>query len=164
MERRTVIAGSCIALAASVSGCLTDDGTSDGGTDTDPPDQGNEASVTTSGDDSTTTTTPANNGGTDRVEDSMIILRNTTASEITVHLTVSAANDTLVDSDFKIGPEDQQAADSGITDTGQYEVSITVEDGPTTSRSFSIDNYDVQNGSNIIAEIDEDDIILLIEE
>lgn len=164
MERRSVLAGAYVALAASVSGCLTDSGASDSGTDTDPPDQGNEAPVTTSGDDSTTTTTSADNGGTDRVEDIMIILRNTTASEITVHLTVSAANNTLVDSELKISPEDQQAAASGITDTGQYEVSITVNDGPATSNSFNIDDYDVQNGSNIIAGIDEDEIIMLIEE
>lgn len=165
MKRRLVLAGAGLALSTLVPGCLTEKGAPDTGDDTAAaePENGN-GTETDDGEDATSPSETENTDGADLAEDIMIVLRNRTPTEQIVHVALSTEDDTLIDADFTVAPDDPRPIDTGITETGQYDVSITVEDGPATSTSFDVEDYDLGMGSNLIAAIDEEEIILMIEE
>lgn len=165
MKRRRVLVGAGLALSTLVSGCLTDTG----------PTETGDTTTTTTQENGNVTETAAGEGATssadrecrDRpavAENIMIVLLNRTTTDQLVHVVLSMADDTLLDGAFTLTPDDHQPIYTGITETGQYDVSLTVEDGPTTSATLGIEEYDLEMGSNLIAEIHEDELRVMIEE
>lgn len=164
MKRRLVLTGVGLTLSTLISGCLSENEATDteDTTTTAEQDTGDETETDDGGD-----PTSAETGCTDRpavAENIMIVLLNRTATEQLVHVTLSTDDDTLLDAKFTVAPNAKQPIYTGITETGQYELSIAVEDGPATSTPLSIEEYDLEMGSNLIAEIFEDKMRVMIEE
>jgi hypothetical protein len=158
MNRREVLASTGIALSTLVSGCVSetespDTGTSEAGeTETD--------SETATGNDSEST---ADTENTD-VADSEIVLRNIASTEKMGGLLLSMDTETIFETEFKVSSGERQSLDPGITETGQYELTAAIEAGAEASFPFSVGEYDLRAGSNLIVEIDADEIMILMEE
>lgn len=165
MKRRVVLAGAGLALSTLGSGCQSEPGTTDTGeTTTAAESENGTGTATADGETSTSHSGTDTTAGADTAEKIMIVLRNRTPTEQLVHVTLSTEDDTLIDAEFTIASDARHAIDSGITEIGQYDVAITVEEGPATSITFDVSEYDLGMGSNLIAEIFEDEIRILIEQ
>lgn len=166
MKRRLVLAGVGLTLSTLVSGCLTENGAMDTGettTTTAEPENGAGTETAAGGDSTSSAETECNNRPA-VAENIMIVLLNSTATEQLVHVVLSTEGDTLLDAKFTVAPENQQPIYTGITETGQYEVSIAVKEGPAMATPLSIEEYDLEMGSNLIAEIFDDKMRVMIEE
>ena len=171
MNRRSVLAGTSIALSACVSGC---------GSESDPADdnRGDETNgeenadgtddQNTSDDDQNTSDeeneTDGSETGPDRVETIRIVLRNVASAARTVTVTVSGDDETRLEEERQVEPDSQAAIDSGLSEPGGYELTVTVENGPTTTRPFAVDDYDLSEGTDIIVEISDDDVSVVMQE
>lgn len=98
------------------------------------------------------------------VEDIEIVLTNYATAKQRGDLTLSADTETILEEKFEIGTDDQQSVDTEITEPGQYNLTVTTEAGPETSFPFSIDEYDLKTGSNLIVEIGDEDIMVMMQE
>ena len=98
------------------------------------------------------------------VEDIEIVLTNYTTSKRRGKLTLTSDTKTTAEEEFEIEIEDQQSIETEITETGQYELSVTTEAGSETSFPFSIDEYDLNAGSNLIVEYDDNEIMIMMQE
>jgi len=160
MNRRDVLTATSTALSALVSGC---------GRSTESPDAGNDTDET--GDDTETgskTATGSDAGATAETEpdtsDSRIVLSNTASTEKRGHLTLSMSSETIFETEFEVNSGERQSLNSGITEIGQYELTVATESASEASLRFSVGAYDLKAGTNLIVEISADDIRILLEE
>lgn len=165
MRRRRRQVLSALALsAASFAGCSapgasgTDDGTT---TDTATRTATSEPSAT----DSPTTDPTSTEAVTPDPDDPIaVVLYNETDETLTVTVTVTRSGTDFFDETRSVAPDDEPTLDTGIRETGSYELTVAVEGGPSETVPLDIERYDVRMGSNLIVEIGSDDILILIEE
>jgi len=166
MLRREVLVCGCIAVSSVLPGCATGSDSSNDGPETS---SGTRATGggTPDGTDSPNASPSSGTGDTDgfdAVEDVAVVLGNHTGTAVTVRLAVSTAERALLDADYEVGLDGRRAVDPGITATGEYGVSIAVRDGPETTATFDVEDYDLRAGSNLVAEIEADRIQVLVQE
>lgn len=171
MNRRSVLAGTSIALSACVSGCGSESDPADDNRGDETNDEENADGTddqNTSDDDQNTSDeeneTDGSETGPDRVETIRIVLRNVASAARTVTVTVSGDDETRLDEERQVEPDSQTAIDSGLSEPGGYELTVTVENGPTTTRPFAVDDYDLSEGTDIIVEISDDDVSVVMQE
>ena len=171
MNRRSVLAGTSIALSACVSGCGSESDPADDERGDETNDEENADGTddqNTSDDDQNTSDeeneTDGSETGPDRVETIRIVLRNVASAAKTVSVTVSGDDETRLDEERQVEPDSQAAIDSGLSEPGGYELTVTVENGPTTTRPFAVDDYDLSEGTDIIVEISDDDVSVVMQE
>lgn len=165
MRRRLVLANMSLALSTYVSGCVSENGGSDTGNESDTEAQEDAGGTETGDEDNSESSTESENtSGPARAEDIVIVLRNFDTTEKTVSLALSTPEETLLRGDFEVDPDAELPVNAQITEPGQYELTITVHEGPTTSTSFNIDDYDLQAGSNLIIEIDDGSLSVMLQE
>ena len=171
MNRRSVLAGTSIALSACVSGCGSESDPADDNRGDETNDEENADGTddqNTSDDDQNTSDeeneTDGSETGPDRVETIRIVLRNVASAARTVTVTVSGDDETRLDEERQVEPDSQAAIDSGLSEPGGYELTVTVENGPTTTRPFAVDDYDLSEGTDIIVEISDDDVSVVMQE
>lgn len=177
MNRRSVLAGTSIALSACVSGCGSESDPADDNRGDETNDEENASDdenadgtddQNTSDDDQNTSDeeneTDGSETGPDRVETIRIVLRNVASAARTVTVTVSGDDETRLEEERQVEPDSQAAIDSGLSEPGGYELTVTVENGPTTTRPFAVDDYDLSEGTDIIVEISDDDVSVVMQE
>ena len=168
MRRRQVLSALAF-TSTSLTGCTapgargTDDRTSPTGTDTEtwtatsePGPDATESLATELT--STAVVTP------DPDDPIAVVLQNTTEQERTVEVAITHAQETVFEKTATVAAGGLQEFDTGIAETGDYELSVSVTDGPETTVPLDIDTYDLRYGSNLLVELDTDDILILIEE
>jgi len=165
MNRRSVLAGT------SISGCGSESDPADDERGDETNDEENADGTddqNTSDDDQNTSDeeneTDGSETGPDRVETIRIVLRNVASAARTVTVTVSGDDETRLDEERQVEPDSQTAIDSGLSEPGGYELTVTVENGPTTTRPFAVDDYDLSEGTDIIVEISDDDVSVVMQE
>lgn len=95
---------------------------------------------------------------------SYIAIRNDTAESQTAYLTIRTDEDAVLEETVEVSPDERQLVDSQITATGEYEISLSVDEGPDTSFMFEVDEHALSVGSNVDLVIEEDEIHGVIEE
>jgi hypothetical protein len=65
---------------------------------------------------------------------------------------------------FQLDPNSKTAITTPITESGHYELTVSVAVGPTSTRPFAIDDYDQRAGSNLIIDASGSDITVLLQE
>ncbi|MFC6862196.1 hypothetical protein ACFQGE_01830 [Halomicroarcula sp. GCM10025817] len=146
-----------------MSGTATDDETTETSTETrTPADEPTETDTPTTPDDPLTETpgevTP------DPDDPIAVVLSNGTDETLDVAVTVRRGGTRIFETTSTVGPDERPELDTGIAETGDYELTVSVTGGPEVSQPFDIESYDVRMGSNLIAEIDTERIMILIEE
>lgn len=177
MNRRSVLAGTSIALSACVSGCGSESDPADDNRGDETNDEENASDdenadgtddQNTSDDDQNTSDdqneTDGSETGPDRVETIRIVLRNVASAARTVTVTISGDDETRLEEERQVEPDSQAAIDSGLSEPGGYELTVTVENGPTTTRPFAVDDYDLSEGTDIIVEVSDDDVSVVMQE
>ncbi|MFC7027511.1 hypothetical protein ACFQJ5_07790 [Halomicroarcula sp. GCM10025324] len=163
MQRRQVL--STVALSvASLAACSapsspgTDDGTTtDTSTRTVTP--ATESTATPSTDPTQTeAVTP------DPDDPIAVDLYNTTEETLTVQVTVTESERVLLDRSLSVAPADEPSLDTGISQTGSYEVTVAIEDGPSVTDPFPVGPYDIRMGSNAVVELSLEQIRIYFEE
>ena len=81
----------------------------------------------------------------------------------TVTVTVARGGETISEETVSLDADERRELDPGIDTAGEYELTVSVEDGPDRTVSLPIDAFDVRQGSNVIVELG-DDVEVLIEE
>lgn len=116
------------------------------------------------GTDGTSTDTPTDSADVNPMaQDIYVVIHNQLSQAITVSVALSTTHTVLVDDETPIQPNGFTSLDSGINETGQYDLKVMLDDHEKVI-SFGIDDYDLEMGSNIIFWIGEDDIRYGIEE
>lgn len=115
------------------------------------------------------TETDASHGSTpsetpDSARDVRIVVRNSTADGATVRLAVSRDGATFFEDEVGVPQTGGRTVDPGIDETGSYELEVAVEGGTDGSYPFSVEEYDLRMGSNLIVDIGEDDVRMTLEE
>lgn len=150
MNRRRFLAVSCTALPLMLAGCSTDQGT---GTDT----------TTTK----TTNLSPDPNETSNQTPDPddpiAIDVNNGRSSSITVTVMLTRHDEQLFHETLSIAADGRKSVNPGIVETGTYELTVSLADGTKEVSSIQVENFDIQQGSNLIVEIDSE-ILVLIEE
>lgn len=161
MNRRVMLTVTSIALSSLVTGCVFRPDSTDNGNDTAKTDSDEEQGNTEEG---VSSSDPGEQTGTKEMRDINIVLRNVTSTGYRGSLTLSTDTKILIKQDFEIDGGDQQSIDSEITKAGQYELSVSTGAGIETTYPFNIEAYDLREGSDLIVEIDKDDIMVLLQE
>lgn len=132
-----------LAAASGLTGCLSA-----------PPTEPSSTPVA-----SPTATPPASEG-------IQIDVQNQDATETTVDLHLTRRDETLLDRQVTVPGEGRVGIDTGIDETGEYEFDAFVVGGPDLAAEFpfSIEEYDLQQGSNVILLVDGEQIEMLMEE
>ncbi|MBX0293554.1 hypothetical protein [Haloarcula nitratireducens] len=155
MRRRQAL--SAVALsAASLAGCNSL------GTPERTPADVTPADVPTATESPTETVTPPVTPDPD--DPILFSISNETETRRTVSLTLTRADDTYIDESLTLDAGDGEAFDSGIRSPGEYELAVTVEDGPELSYTLSIGSFDVRSGSNHFVTVNSDEIRVFAEE
>ena len=86
----------------------------------------------------------------------MIEVHNEGAAETTVELRLVGADRTLLDRQVSVPADGRAAIDTGIDETGEYELAAFVVGGPDLAAEFTVpvDEYDLREGSNVILAVD----------
>lgn len=151
MNRRRFLAAVGVALPA--SGCL-DRMRPPGADQTEPDDRHTER------DDQDGTATPR-----DETESEIaIVIRNATSTDQPATVTLTNDGATVLEREVTAVPNGESALETGIDQQGQYELTVAVENGPRETFPFSVDEYDLRAGSNLIVTIDEERVEIVIEE
>jgi outer membrane receptor protein involved in Fe transport len=93
----------------------------------------------------------------------LLVLANGDASA-TVTVTVTRDGTTVFDETVSLAADERRELDPGIDSVGEYELAVSVEDGPERSTPLTIESYDVWQGSNAIVELGDGAIQVLVEE
>jgi len=162
-----MLASSSIALSSLIAGCVFETESPDTGNDTAETGQDNETDqddnkANIKNGESSADTDEDNE--TEETRDILITLRNITSTVHQGSLTLSTDTKTILQQSFEIEGGGQESIDSEIIEPGQYDLSVSTEAGTETSFPFSIEEYDLRAGSDLIVEIDEDNIMILMQE
>jgi len=152
MRRRHVLHG-IIAILTGASGCTSGDGTSPTKTTT----EASSPTETTTG--TQTTTAPSS----DSEENIQIIFNNSTSGDVVVNLEISRESVILSDQ-VTVRSDSRTEIKSKITETGQYQIEISVDNGIEESYSWNVGDYDLRMGSNVIISITQNGLTMLVEE
>lgn len=94
----------------------------------------------------------------------MVDVHNERSTAVSLTVTVTAEIGQLLDADLTVPEAGFESVFSKINETGQYDVTVEVDDDTTGSASFSIEEYDVRMGSNVVVWVRDDEVELAIEE
>jgi hypothetical protein len=144
MNRRRFLAA--IGLALPVSGCLER---------IRPPDANQPAPE----DDDPTATS-----GDETEAEIAIVLRSATSTEQPATVTLASEGTTVLEREVTVAPNGETALETGIQQQGQYELTVAVENGPRETFPFSVDEYDLRAGSNLVVTIGQESVEIVIEE
>lgn len=100
---------------------------------------------------------------TPETQDIHVVIHNHLSQAIPVTVNLSTEQTVLVDVETTIEPNGVTSLDTGITETGHFDLKI-ISDDRQKETSFEIEEYDLEMGSNIIFWVDEDEIRYGIEE
>lgn len=170
--RRRLVGGLGATLAAWTAGCVSPTDTHDGTTpteetDTTTTDTTNDTDTTTTTTDTTTTDTTNDTDTTTAMQRSrpiQIVVRSSDAATRTVTLELSTDTETIDTTTVDLDPDTRATLDTPISEPGRYELTVSADPGPTTTRPFAIDDYDLRAGSNLIVEVDESEVTVLLQE
>jgi hypothetical protein len=81
-----------------------------------------------------------------------------------VRYSITTEETTLAEGRTTVSPGEYKLVETHITSTGRYTFSLTVNDRVHAEQSWTVDEYDIRMGSNIIAAIGDDEVEFLIEE
>ncbi|MBX0321764.1 hypothetical protein EGH21_01840 [Halomicroarcula sp. F13] len=150
MRRRQVLTAAALS-AASLAGCSgsepPEESPTDEPTDTSSPTDTDTDAVTPDPDDPI-----------------LFVVSNGTDTERTVSLTLTRTDQTFVDESLTLAPGDSRELDSRIRSPGDYELAVTVENGPQRTMTLAIGSYDVRMGSNHFVDVGADGINVYWEE
>ncbi|QIO22304.1 hypothetical protein [Haloarcula sp. JP-L23] len=150
MRRRQVLTAAALS-AASLAGC-----TGPGATHSPTDDQRD------TGTDEPTATAPVTPPENDPI---LFVLRNQSGAQRTVSLTLTGPDGRRhLDESVTLGNGDIREYDSGIRSPGDYELAVTVENGPDRTMTLYIEAYDVRMGSNHLVTVHPDEIDVFWEE
>ena len=152
--RRRLVGGLGATLAAWTAGCVSPTDTHDGTTPTEETD-----TTTTDTTNDTDTTTAMQ-----RSRPIQIVVRSSDAATRTVTLELSTDTETIDTTTVDLNPDTRATLDTPISEPGRYELTVSADPGPTTTRPFAIDDYDLRAGSNLIVEVDESEVTVLLQE
>ncbi len=163
--RRRLVGGLGATLAAWTAGCVSPTDTHDGTT---PTEETDTTTTDTTNDTDTTTTDTTNDTDTttamQRSRPIQIVVRSSDAATRTVTLELSTDTETIDTTTVDLDPDTRAALDTPISEPGRYELTVSADPGPTTTRPFAIDDYDLRAGSNLIVEVDESEVTVLLQE
>lgn len=144
IQRRTFLGA--VGVASALSGCLS-------------APSSNPSAPTTSSPTDSATSTPAS----ERIQ---IDVRNQDAAETTVDLRLAGRRETLLDQQVTVPGEGREAVDTGIDETGEYELDAFVVGGPDLAFEFTVtvEPYDLRQGSNVLLLVDGEQIEMWMEE
>ena len=156
MDRRTVLATAALSLPIlSVSGCTAAPTNNSSASTADvESDTGSRTDSNETTDDETVTNT----------EPIELEVYNDTSSEVIATVTLTRGNSTVLEDEFEVSPDESMSTETGITETGQYELTVAVADGREQTWSFDIETYDLRAGSGMSVFIEPDELEWLIEE
>jgi hypothetical protein len=136
VDRRDLLARTAL-LTAGLSGCVApsnrNGGTGEGGT----------AGGERIGGAGTTDTTTSVEGAGIKIESSV-------TEALTVELTVSRDGSTLHTETVSVPPSESAFADYEITGTGVYRVTVETGSGREGTTQFSVDEYALEHGRNVV--------------
>ena len=157
--RRRLVGGLGATLAAWTAGCVFPTDTHDGTTPTEETDTTTTDTTTTDTTNDTDTTTAMQ-----RSRPIQIVVRSSDAATRTVTLELSTDTETIDTTTVDLDPDTRAALDTPISEPGRYELTVSADPGPTTTRPFAVDDYDLRAGSNLIVEVDESEVTVLLQE
>ena len=140
LQRRTLLQ-IVTGIGGGLAGCSSNQGTE--GTQTETP-----------------TDSPAPNPEAQNIH---VDLHNHLSQAITVSVELSTEQKVLINDEVSLEPNGFGSLDTGIDETGQYDLKVMVDDREKEI-SFEITDYDLEAGSNIVLWIDEDKIRYGMEE
>lgn len=116
------------------------------------------------GTEGTTTETPTDSADANpEAQDIHVVIHNQLSHAITASVELSTEQTVLVDDEKTIEPNGFTSLDSGIDETGHYDLKVILDDREKEI-SFEMDEYDLEMGSNILFWIDENEIRYGIED
>ncbi|NLV08831.1 hypothetical protein GOC74_02645 [Halomicrobium mukohataei] len=96
-------------------------------------------------------------------DDPILLVLANGSGEATVTVTVARGGETISEETVSLDADERRELDPGIDTAGEYELAVSVEDGPDRTVSLPIDAFDVRQGSNVIVGLG-GDVEVLIEE
>jgi hypothetical protein len=168
-SRRDFLRSSRLALAGLVtSGCLEDaDRVATTPTDATTPRTDAPATATPEPPSPTRSPEPTAMTPTDTPtaeERIMVALHNERDTEVTVSVTVVAGSEQLTDAERTLPAGGYEAVFSGIRDEGEYDITVETADGLSESYEFTIEEWDVRMGSNVVVWLGDDEMEFAMEE
>ncbi|AHB67855.1 MULTISPECIES: hypothetical protein [Haloarcula] len=100
----------------------------------------------------------------DVAEDIFVVLYNESSEQATVAVSVVTGDSSVFECETAVNPSNRKNVYSGITETGDYTLTISLGDGREQEYPFNIEEYDLRMGSNIIVSIKETEIEFSIQE
>ncbi|KAA9395947.1 hypothetical protein Har1130_15190 [Haloarcula sp. CBA1130] len=100
----------------------------------------------------------------DVAEDIFVVLDNETSEQATVAVSVVTGDSVVFEGETAVTPSGRKNVYPGISETGDYTLTISLGDGREQEYPFNIEEYDLQMGSNIIVTINEAEIEFSIQE
>jgi hypothetical protein len=100
----------------------------------------------------------------DVAEDIFVVLDNEIPEQATVAVSVVTGDSVVFESETAVTPSGRKNVYLGISETGDYTLTISLGDGREQEYPFNIEEYDLQMGSNIIVSITETEIEFSIQE
>lgn len=152
IQRRAFLGA--VATVSAVSGCLTAPASTESATRSDVPPATDSPTATAPTTDTTTS---------DAIQ---VDVRNQDAAETTVGLRLTTGDEMLLGRRVTVPADGRRTVDSGIDETGEYELEAFVVGGPDLAfeSTFAIDDYDLRHGSNVVLFVDGEHIDMLLEE
>ncbi|WP_226021911.1 hypothetical protein [Halomicrobium salinisoli] len=145
MKRRRVLA--LLSAALPLAGCFAP-----------------EAEVQPDQSDNSTPTVTEATDTPDSSEDIFVSLQNETTEPVTAAVTITTNNSVFLEEEVSAGPSGINQLYSGITEQGDYELVVSIDDQREAEFSFGIGEYDLRMGSNLIVWIRDDEVGIGIEQ
>nr|WP_233340595.1 hypothetical protein [Haloprofundus sp. MHR1] len=146
MHRRALLA----TLASVGAGCLSS-----------APKESTETETQTAPKSPTQTEKTATAAMSDPIE---LDVHNETEEPKLCQYSIRQGSDTILDGEIEVPASDFTPVDTGIEETGEYELNVAVDDIGQNSYPFSVGNYDLRMGSNLVIWIYENQIQMGMEE
>lgn len=116
------------------------------------------------GTEGTPTETPTDSADLNpEAQDIHVTIHNHLSQAITVSVELSTERTVLVNDEVTVDPNGFGGLDTGIDETGQYDLTVKLDDRDKEI-SLEVTDYDLEMGSNIVFWIDEDQIRYGIED
>jgi hypothetical protein len=100
----------------------------------------------------------------DVAEDIFVVLDNESPEQATVAVSVVTGGSSVFEGGITVNPSNRKNVYPGITETGDYTLTVSLGDGREQKYPFNIEEYDLRMGSNIIVSINETEIQISIQE
>lgn len=157
--RRALLKATIGGLTTILAGCMVNNQTSQTGTSPATSDSSpSHSNETDSGTDS-------ENSDTQFPTDSMnIVIHNNTDSTYSVTYEITGSGSIVVSDNVSVAESSTVTRESMITDTGNYEINVSTENGIEQALEIEVEEYDLETGSDIVIWIEEDGIEIGMEE